>query len=92
MNHWKEECKQRGFKIRLSGWRDSTWRDSPEQCASMYRLVFTGDAKKPDRSAAVELLFEFARAAAKEPDKPSTLPWEQIIEWWDGEDRTGSRR
>ena len=58
----------------------------------MYRLVFTGDEKKPDRSAAVSLLFEFARAAAKEPEKPAMLPWEQIIEWWDGEDRTGSRR
>ena len=92
MEKAKENAQERGFNLRLSGYRDEQWRKDPVKCASMYRLCFTGDPLRPDRSAAVELLWEFARAAAKEPDKPSTLPWEQIIEWWDGEDRMGSRR
>ena len=92
MAAWTADALQRGFKLRLSVYRDSEWKRNAVKCASMYRLCFTGDAQKPDRSAAVELLWDFARAAAQEPEKKSTLPWEQIIQWWDGEDRTGSRR
>ena len=58
----------------------------------MYRLRITQKEKKPDRAGAVELFFEFATASQQQGFKEATLPWEQIIEWWDGEDRTGSRR
>ena len=30
--------------------------------------------------------------SAQDLFKEESLPWQQIIEWWDGEDRTGPRR
>ena len=92
MKEWQEESKLRGFNIRLSAWHNSHWKESLEHCASTYRLSITGDADNPDRSGAVKMLFDFAKAAQAQPHKPATLPWEQIIQWWDGEDRTRSRR
>ena len=61
----------------------------------MYRLRITQKEKKPDRAGAVELFFEFAKASREMGFKNcenASLPWSEIIEWWDGEDRTGSRR
>ena len=92
MKTWIEEGDERGFNLRLSGFRNSQWKESPEQCASMYRLRITHQEKKPDRAGAVELFFELAKASRQMGLKDASLPCQQIIEWWDGEDRTGSRR
>ena len=86
---WIDEGDQRGFNLRLSGWRNSHWKESLEQCASMYRLRITQKEKKPDPTGAVELFFEFVKALREMGFREESLPWQQIIEWWDGEDRTG---
>ena len=76
----------------MTGWRNSHWKESSETCATMFRLRITQKEKKPDPTGAVELFFEFAKASREMGFKEESLPWQQIIEWWDGEDRPGSRR
>ena len=75
--------------MKLSGWRNSKYRDSPETVAANYRLQLIGDKKNPKRMEAVQILCEFAEASHKQRPVPvkSSLPWEEIIAWWDGEDR-----
>ena len=92
MKTWIDEGDERGFNLRLGTFRNSQWKENLEQCASMYRLRITQKEKKPDRAGAVELFFEFAKASREMGFKNASLPWSEIIEWWDGEDRTGSRR
>ena len=86
MSEWRAEAEARGFSLRLTTWRNSMWKDNPELCASQYRLRITGKSDRPNRDAAVEIIFLFAEAAKKLLLAPSTLPWQQIIEWWDGKD------
>ena len=86
MSFWKKEGDDRGFSLRLSGWRNSQWREASDVCATMFRLRITQKDKLPDAAGAVELFFEFAKAAREQGFKADSLPWEQIIEWWDGED------
>ena len=58
----------------------------------MYRLRITQKDKKPDAAGAVELFFEFAKASRERGMKEESLPWGAIIDWWDGQDPTETRR
>ena len=89
MSHWQKEGNERGFNLRLSTWRNSHWKESPETCASMYRLRLTQKDKRPDTEGAAQLFFEFASAAVEHAQTTgltgATLPWHELIEWWDGQ-------
>ena len=89
MQHWQNEGDERGFSLRLAGWRNSQWKEDAGTCASMYRLRITQKEKKPDPDGAVQLFFEFSQAAkvhARENGLGETsLPWQELIEWWDGQ-------
>ena len=87
MTHWKTEAESRGFSLRLSAYRNRTWRDHPEQAAGFSRLVLTAlDRTKMHRWDAVQILCDMAVASAQRPVPVNTLPWGDIIKWWDGED------
>ena len=91
MQHWRSEGDERGFNLRSSGWRNSQWAESLETCVSMYRLRITQKEGKPDPDGAVQLFFEFAMAAQEHAREnglgESSLPWQELIERWDGHRR-----
>ena len=88
MKEWMDKADELGFSLRLGSWRNAAWKTDPVLSASQYRLRIT--AQDPDmldlHQRAVGLVVEFALASKTLHLLPSSLPWADIIQWWDGED------
>ena len=89
MKKWKDDAKQLGLSMRLGNHRNSTYRRQPHLAVATYPLTITAqDRQNPPKDLMVQFLCDWAKAAAQRtlPVAESALPWEDIIQWWDGEE------
>ena len=95
MSQWRDEARLSGISLRLTPHRNSIWRYHAAEAAASYALSFTMDQNGYDKDLMMQFFMDFAKAAsaravaarAARLVQLNDLDWENIVRWWDGEDR-----
>ena len=90
MAEWQAEAKSIGLSMRLTSHRNSAWKNTPAQAAGTYALtIIANDEENPPKQLMVQFLCDWAKAVSRRrvPAPAAPLPWDDIITWWDGQER-----